>query len=270
MPSIDQLLPGEGAILAAPAQPVWPRTLGRLANDFAPLAVAPSTLVWGIATPCQPDGLLRLLAGRLAVGTTPRPSPLHAPPPAFPARLPLADPVSTACLGPRGGKAAQGAGPRAPRRWVATWWPLARRHHRLCGRHGPAETGKPPREACQPPAGVGCHRAADEKSCLRGGTAWTHHAAKTRGRHPCDTRGELPPPCGAPVAGDGRAPDASTPAWSHWPSRRPRPPSLPRGWLHARSGPPSRGSKHPLPSASTLQARCNVRHGSRRSWSAWG
>jgi hypothetical protein len=98
----------------------------------------------------------------MAVFTTPRPSPLHAPTQAFPARLPLDDPVSTACLGPLVGKSEKGEGPRAPRRWVATWWPLERSQPRLFGMHGPAETGKPPREDCPHPAGVGFQREADD------------------------------------------------------------------------------------------------------------
>ena len=40
MHSIDKLLPGDVAFVAAPAQPVSPRTLGMLENDFEPLEVA--------------------------------------------------------------------------------------------------------------------------------------------------------------------------------------------------------------------------------------
>jgi hypothetical protein len=99
----------------------------------------------------------------MAVCTTPRPYPLHEPPQAFPARLPLDDPVSTACLGPIVGQSEQVEGPRAPRRLVATWWPLERRQHRLFGMHGQAETGQPPREDFPHPAGVGFQLAADDK-----------------------------------------------------------------------------------------------------------
>ena len=40
MHSIDKLLPGDVAFVAAPAQPVLPRTLGMLENDFEHLEVA--------------------------------------------------------------------------------------------------------------------------------------------------------------------------------------------------------------------------------------
>jgi hypothetical protein len=53
MHSIDKLLPGDVAFVAAPAQPVWPRTLGLLDNDFAHLEVATDTIVLVIATPLQ-------------------------------------------------------------------------------------------------------------------------------------------------------------------------------------------------------------------------
>src|SRR4030095_1543732 len=99
----------------------------------------------------------------MAVFTTPRPYPFHEPTQAFPDRLPLDDPVSTACLGPIVGKSEKVEGPRAPRRLVATWWPLERSQHRLFGMNGQAETGKPPREDFHHPAGVGFQLAADDK-----------------------------------------------------------------------------------------------------------
>src|SRR5262245_34243353 len=99
----------------------------------------------------------------MAVFTTPRPYPFHEPTQAFPDRLPLDDPVSTACLGPIVGKSEKVEGRRAPRRLVATWWPLERSQHRLFGMHGQAETGKPPREDFHHPAGVGFQLEADDK-----------------------------------------------------------------------------------------------------------
>jgi len=161
-PSIDKRLPGDGACVAAPAPPVVPRTLGRLANDVAPLAVATYPRVWVLATPLQTAGLRRLLEWRMAVCTPPRPSPWQEPTQAFPARLPLDAPVSTAWRGPRVGQAEHVAGPRAPRRWVATWWPRERRPPRLGGMQAQAETGQPPREDFHHPAGVGFHLAAEE------------------------------------------------------------------------------------------------------------
>jgi hypothetical protein len=162
MHSIDKLLPGDVAFVAAPAQPVLPRTLGMLEDDFEPLEVATYTIVLVIATQFQTSGLLLLLEWRMAVFTTPRPYPFHEPTQAFPDRLPLDDPVATACLGPIVGQSEQVEGPRAPRRLVATWWPLERSQHRLFAMHGQAETGQPPREDFHHPAGVGFQLAADD------------------------------------------------------------------------------------------------------------
>ena len=53
MHSIDTLLPGDVAFVAAPAQPVLPRPLGMLENDFEHLAVATYTIVLVIATQFQ-------------------------------------------------------------------------------------------------------------------------------------------------------------------------------------------------------------------------
>ena len=99
----------------------------------------------------------------MAVVTTPRPYPFHEPTQAFPDRLPLDDPVSTAGLGPLVGESEQVKGPLAPGRLVTTWWPLERSQHRLFGMNGQAETGKPPREDFHHPAGVGFQLEADDK-----------------------------------------------------------------------------------------------------------
>jgi hypothetical protein len=101
MHSIDKLLPGDVAFVAAPAEPVLPRTLGMLENDFEHLEVATYPIVLVIAAQFQTSGLILLLEWRMAVFTTPCPYPFHKPSQAFPDRLPFDNPVSTACLGPR-------------------------------------------------------------------------------------------------------------------------------------------------------------------------
>jgi len=113
----------------------------------------------------------------MAVCTTPCPYPLQKPAQAFPDRLPLDAPVSTACLGPRVGQSAQVAAPLASCRWGSTWRPLERHPHRLCGMHGQAVTGTPLRQDVHHPAGVGFQREADDQSI---GTASQHASA----RHP--------------------------------------------------------------------------------------
>ena len=97
----------------------------------------------------------------------------------------------------------------------------------------------------------------------------TNHASKTRCRNTCETLGAIPPPCGAPLSGERRAPASRTPAWSHGPSRLPLPLSLTLGGIHSRRGPQARVSQHPLTSAATLQARCDFRYVARSSCSAW-
>ena len=215
----------------------------------------------------------------MAVFTPPCPYPLHTPTQAFPDCLPLDDPVSTACLGPIVGQAEQVEGPRAPGRLVATWRPLERRQHRLCGMHGQAETGKPPREDFHHPAGVGFQRAADDTSIGKtrdkapalhpGGHVFDKPFVQDPMQEYLDTMGEITPPCGAPLSGYVRAPDSRTPAWRHLPSSLTMPPSLTLCWRPSRRWPQSRWSQHPLTSASPIQAMCHVRHGSRSSWSAW-
>ena len=49
MHRIDKLLPGDVAFVAAPAEPVLPRTLGLLENDFEHLEVATYTIVLVVA-----------------------------------------------------------------------------------------------------------------------------------------------------------------------------------------------------------------------------
>src|SRR5207302_10109997 len=44
MDGIDTLLPVDVALVAAPAEPGWPSTLGILAGTFAPLAIATDTI----------------------------------------------------------------------------------------------------------------------------------------------------------------------------------------------------------------------------------
>src|SRR5437763_5923633 len=133
-----KLLPVEVALVAASAQPVVPSALGRLADRFEPLDVATDTRVLVMAAPCRAQSPLLLVQRRRAMLTTPCPYPLHTPAQAFPDRLPLDDPVSTACLGTRGGQSQTVACPLAPCRGGAAWRPLARQPHRLCGMHGQA------------------------------------------------------------------------------------------------------------------------------------
>ena len=64
------------------------------------------------------------------------------------------------------------------------------------------------------------------RPCIRGCTAVTNHASKTRCRNTFDPMGEIPPPCGVPLSGELSAPASSTPAWSHLPIRRTIPPSF--------------------------------------------
>src|SRR5207237_10072547 len=131
------------ALVAAPAEPVWPSTLGMLAGHVAPLAIATDTIGVVRAAPLPTYSLIRLLEWRMAVVTTPCPAPLPQPTQAFSDRLTRDDPVSPAWRGPSVGQSAPIDAPRAPCRLVSTWWPLARSQHRLCGRHGPAATGNP-------------------------------------------------------------------------------------------------------------------------------
>src|SRR2546421_10792365 len=99
----------------------------------------------------------------MAVFTTPCPYPFHKPTQAFPDRLTLDDPVSTAWLGPIVGKSEKVEAPLASCRLVSTWRPLERNQHRLFGMNGQAVTGKPLRQDFHHPAGVGFQLEADDK-----------------------------------------------------------------------------------------------------------
>src|SRR5438132_1664243 len=102
-----KLLPVEVALVAASAQPVWPSSLGILADRFEPLAVATDTIVLVMAAQFRAQSPILRVQWRMALRTTPWPYPFHTPAQAFPDRLPLDDPVSTAWLGPRVGKSQQ-------------------------------------------------------------------------------------------------------------------------------------------------------------------
>jgi hypothetical protein len=53
MDGIDTLLPGYVALVAAPAEPVLPGTLGMLEGHFEPLEIATYTIVLVIAAQFQ-------------------------------------------------------------------------------------------------------------------------------------------------------------------------------------------------------------------------
>ena len=143
-----------------------------------------------------------------------------------------------------------------------------RKRANRCGKT--AITRRASASSSQPRRQSSAQRVRKPRPFRRGCTSWTHHASKTRCRHTCATMGESTPPCGVPVSGEGKAPDASPPAWRHLPRRLTMPPSLPLCWRNSRRGPQARWAKHPRTAASTLQAMGHVRHCSRSSWSAWG
>src|SRR5882672_11831056 len=157
-----KLLPVEVALVAASAPPVVPSSLGLLADRCEPRAVATDTIVWGMAAPCRAQGPRRLVQWRLALLTTPWPYPFPQPAQAFPDRLPLDDPVSTACRGPIVGKSQHVACPRAPCRGGSAWRPRERKPPRLCGRNGQAQALQTLRHDVQDPVGVRFAREADE------------------------------------------------------------------------------------------------------------
>jgi hypothetical protein len=100
-----KLLPVEVALVAASAQPVLPSSLGILEDRFEPLEITTDTIVLVMAPQFRAQGPILLLEWRMAILTTPCPYPFHKPAQPFPDRLPLDDPVSTACCGPVVGKA---------------------------------------------------------------------------------------------------------------------------------------------------------------------
>ena len=100
--------------MAASAQPVLPSSLGILEDRFEHLEIATDTRVLVRATQFRAQGPILLLEWRMAILMTPCPYPLHKPAQAFPDRLPLDDPVSTACRGPIVGKSQKVDCPLAP------------------------------------------------------------------------------------------------------------------------------------------------------------
>ena len=162
MNGLHKLLPAYVALVAASAQPGAPSPRGVLEDHFEPLAIATDTRVLVIATPFQTSRLRLRVPWRMAVVTTPCPDCSHTPAPPLPDRLPLDDLVSTACLGPRVGKAEHVEAPRAPCRGLSAWWPLERHERRLFGMNGQAEAGKPFRQDVHHPAGVGFQCAAED------------------------------------------------------------------------------------------------------------
>jgi hypothetical protein len=74
------LLPVEVARVAAPAEPRVPRPLGMRKDDFAPLEVAPDTIVLGIPPQFRTSHPVLLVQWLRAVVTTPCPYRFHQPP----------------------------------------------------------------------------------------------------------------------------------------------------------------------------------------------
>jgi len=139
-----------------------------------------------------------------------------------------------------------------------------------CTRFGlPSMTRWASASPAQPRSTSSAQRVTQHRPCLRGGPPLPTHASRTSCRNPLATRGDTPPPCGVPLSGALRAPASSTPAGSHGPIHRTMPPSCTLCCLNARRWLQASVSQPPRPSASTLQVLCSVRHGSRRSWSAW-
>jgi hypothetical protein len=148
--------------VAASAQPVLPSSLGLLEDRFEPLAVATDTIGLGMAAQFRAQGPLLLVQWRMAMLTTPCPYPFPQPAQAFPDRLPLDDPVSTACLGPIVGKSQHVACPLAPCRGGSAWRPLERKPHRLFGRNAQAKAMQTLRQDVHDPVGVRFSREADD------------------------------------------------------------------------------------------------------------
>ena len=116
--------------------------------------MATDTIVVGMAAQFRAQGPLLLLEWRMAMLTTPWPYPLHNPAQAFPARLPLDDPVSTACRGPIVGQSKQVECALAPCQGGSVWWPLERTQPRLVGMHGQAQALQTLRQDGHDPVGV--------------------------------------------------------------------------------------------------------------------
>src|SRR5262249_13119902 len=154
------------------------------ADRFEPLAITTDTLGLVMATPLRAPGPILRLEWRRTLLTTPWPDPWHTPAPAFPARLALADPVSTARRGPRVGQSQKGEGPLAPCRGGSVGRPLARTPPRLGGRHGQAKALQTLRQDVHDPVGVRCARAAEAQILGQ-----TRHTAPARppGLHPLAT-----------------------------------------------------------------------------------
>jgi hypothetical protein len=157
-----KLLPVEVALVAASAQPVLPSSLGILEDRFEHLDVATDTLVLVMAAQFRAQGPILLVQGRMAILPTPCPDPFHTPAQAFPDRLPLDDPVSTACLGPIGGTSQNVACPLAPCRGGSAWRPLERTQHRLFGMNGQATAMQTLRQDVHDPVGVRFERDAND------------------------------------------------------------------------------------------------------------
>src|SRR5262249_29182431 len=132
-----------------------------LEDRFEHLEVATDTLVLVMAAQFRAQGPILLVQWRMAILTTPCPYPCHKPAPAVRDRLPLDDPVSTACLGPRVGISQKVECPLAPCRGGSAWRPLERQHPRLFGMHGQAQTMKTLRQDVHDPVGVRVYREAE-------------------------------------------------------------------------------------------------------------
>ena len=185
----DTLLPASVARVAASAQPIAPRPLGMRADHFAPLDIAPDTILLVIATQLRTSRPILLLHWCMAVFTTPCPYCFHTPAQAFPARLPLDGPVSPACLGPIVGKSQQVDTTRPPadgsRRggFLHASNPVFSggivRRKRL---HRFGKTAIPRRASAanaQPMMQSSAQRVRKPRPCLRGCTSWTTHASST-------------------------------------------------------------------------------------------
>src|SRR5881397_1222624 len=125
-----------------------------LVDRFQHLEVATYTIVLVIATQFRTEGPILLLQWRMAILPTPCPDCSHKPAQAFPDRLALDDPVSTACRGPIVGKSQEVECPLAPCRGGSAWRPLERTQHRLFGMNGQTKAMQTLRQDVHDPVGV--------------------------------------------------------------------------------------------------------------------
>src|SRR5215475_12477526 len=116
-----------------------------------------------IATQFRTQHPILLGQWRMAVLPAPCPYSFHKPAEALPNRLPLDDPVSTACFGPIVGKSEKVECPRAPGQVLATQGLIERNQRRLFEMNGEVETAKSLRQDRHDPLGIGLRLAADDE-----------------------------------------------------------------------------------------------------------